>query len=86
MSYLREEIDLAKANGETLFYNSSGSKQAYQLGVKHLYSAEFLGFADSLPNGNLRIKKEFLLVDFENKNIIKISKNMILTPIALQSL
>ncbi len=83
MSDLREQILLAKKEDKHLFYNTAGSKKAYQLGVKHLSSAEYLGFVDSLPNKTLRAKRAFLLVDFENGKIIEIKKDTILLLIAL---
>ncbi len=86
MSHIYEMIETAKKNKDTLFYNSEGSKEAYQLGVKHISSAEFLGFADCLPNGNLRIKKSFSLVDFENNELIKIQKGFVITPIKLENI
>ena len=75
----------AKKDGSTLFYNSSGLKKAYQLGVKHISSAEFLGFADALPNKDLIIKKTFLLVDFENEEVIRIQKGSRIKPIKLEN-
>jgi len=78
-------ISLAKEDQKDLFYNTSGSKQAYQLGIKHISSAEFLGFADILPDGDLRVKKDFLLIDFEENKVVEILKNMKITPVALQS-
>lgn len=83
MPDLREQILLAKHEGKELFYNSSGSKTAYQLGVKHLSSAEYLGYADFLPNKTLRVKKPFLLVDFENGKIIEIKKDTLLLLVVL---
>jgi hypothetical protein len=80
-----ELVHLAKQAKKELFYNTSGSKTAYQLGVKHISSAEYLGFADSLPNGDLYIKKDFLLIDFEKNKVFEISRNMRITPVALQS-
>lgn len=80
-----EEIVLLKQNKADLFYNSSGLKEAYLLGVKHIGSAEFLGFADALTNGDLRIKKTIFLVDFENKKITEIKKDSVLTPIKLET-
>ena len=85
MLNLPEEIISLKKEGKALFYNTSGSKTAYQLGVKHITSAEFLGYADRLPNGNLRIKKVFLLVDFENNEVIKIQKGSTLRPVKLEN-
>jgi hypothetical protein len=85
MADIRAKILSAQQNKKTLFYNSTGAKKAYQLGVKHLGSAEFLGFADQLPNGDLRIKKEFLLVDFEKNEILKIEKGSRITPVKLES-
>ncbi len=85
MSVLIESIALAKKEGKSLFYNSSGSKQAYQLGVKHLSAAEFLGFASALPNGDLRVIKTFLLVDFETKKIVQIPKGTRISPVKLEN-
>lgn len=85
MSDLREKILLAKKEGKELFYNSSGNKIAYQLGVKHLSSAEYLGFADTLPNKSIRVKKTFLLVDFESGTISEIKKDTLLLPLALKT-
>jgi len=86
MNNFLEEIERAKAEKRELFYNSSGSKQAYQLGIKHISAAEFLGFALSLPNADLRITKEFLLVDFEKKEIIQITQGEKIHPVKLKSL
>lgn len=85
MQDLLTMISLAKEDQKDLFYNTSGSKQAYQLGIKHISSAEFLGFADILPDGDLRVKKDFLLIDFEENKVVEILKNMKITPVALQS-
>lgn len=85
MADIHAKILSAKERKKALFYNTSGTKKAYQLGVKHLMSAEFLGFADQLPNGELRIKKEFLLVDFEKDEIIKVQKGALITPVKLES-
>jgi len=84
MDKLKADIFSLIAEGKPLFYNSSGNKLAYQLGVKHLGSAEFLGFADSLPNGDLRLRKSLLLVDFEKNEIIEIDKGETLIPIKLE--
>lgn len=83
MPNLREEIRRATQEGRALFYNSSGNKTAYQLGVKHLSSAEYLGFADTLPNKSIRAKKAFLLVDFENGTLHEITKDTLLFPLTL---
>jgi hypothetical protein len=85
MSDIYETIETAKKEKISLFYNNIGSKEAYQLGVKHITSAEFLGYADRLPNGDLRIKKMFLLVDFEKNKVIKIQKGSTLRPIKLEN-
>jgi len=85
MADIRAKILSAKQKNKTLFYNNTGIKKAYQLGVKHLSSAEYLGFADQLPNGDLRIKKELLLVDFEKNEIISIQKGSLITPVKLES-
>lgn len=85
MPDLIDFIRLAKAADKALFYNTSGSKAAYQLGIKHISSAEYLGFADKLPNGDLYVKKDFLLIDLEEKKVFEISSKMRITPVALQS-
>ncbi len=84
MSDIHETIKRAKQEHQALFYNNSGSKEAYQSGVKHISSAEFLGYADRLPNGDLRIKKIFLLVDFEKNEVIQIQKGSRISPIELE--
>lgn len=85
MSDLLSKIRSASEQEKELFYNTSGSKTAYQLGVKHISSAEYLGFADRLPNGDLLIKKDFLLIDFEANKIDEILRGMKITPVALLS-
>ncbi|MDF1879802.1 hypothetical protein JHD50_00545 [Sulfurimonas sp. MAG313] len=74
MENLIKKIRAEQEKGGHLFYNTSGSKQAYQLGVKHISDTEFSGFSLRLPDGNLRIIQNFLLVDFEKKEILSISK------------
>jgi len=86
MDKFLEAIAEHKALGHTLFYNSSGSKQAYQLGVKHISAAEFLGFALLLPNADLHVTKAFTLVDFEKKEITEITQGQRIRPIKLKSL
>ena len=86
MNRLLDDIALAKQNNEELFYNNSGSKKAYQLGVKHISFSEDMGFSLSLPNGDLQIKKEFLLVDFEKNKIIKIYPKERISPVKLKFL
>jgi len=84
MPSLKEQIFSLQKEDKSLFYNSSGNKLAYQLGVKHLSSAEFLGYADTLPNGDLRLRKLLILVDFEKNKIIEIAKASSITPIKLE--
>jgi len=86
MNNFLEEIARAKETDSDLFYNTTGSKQAYQLGIKHLSSAEYLGYALRLPNGDLHIQKKLLLVDFKKNEIVEILKGSRLTPIALKML
>lgn len=85
MSNLKILIDNAKKDGDILFYNSSGLKEAYQLGVKHISSAEFLGYADTLPNSDLMIKKTFLLVDFKKNEVVRIQKGSRIKPVKLEN-
>ncbi len=85
MADIKAMVLSAKQQKKNLFYNGTGTKKAYQLGVKHLSSAEYLGFADRLPNGDLRIKEAFLLVDFEKNEIIQIQKGSLITLVKLES-
>ena len=86
MNNFENKISLAKAETEDLFYNTSGSKKAYQLGIKHISATEHFGLTLSLPNGDLQVRKDFLLVDFEKNEIIKISKGQKITPVKLKFL
>ena len=63
---------------EPQFYNSSGDPLAYKIGVKHLSSAIFLGFAQEV-HGTLYVKKNFLLVDFDRQTLTQIFKGDKLT-------
>jgi hypothetical protein len=76
MEDFTKKILALQANNATLFYNTSGSKHAYQLGIKHLSAAEFLGFALILPDDQVLIRKACYLVDLEKQAIQKLSKNM----------
>jgi len=86
MNKLLDDIALAKQNKEELFYNNSGSKQAYQLGIKHVGFSEAMHFSLILPNGDMLIKKEFFLVDFEKNEIIKIHPGERISPVKLKFL
>lgn len=86
MHKLLDDIGLAKENNEELFYNSAGSKKAYQLGIKHIGFSEVMGFSLSLPNDDLLIKKKFLLVDFEKNKIIIIYPGERISPVKLKFL
>lgn len=86
MKNFEKEIRSALEGDKELFYNTQGSKKAYQLGVKHISASEALALSIKLPNGDLHIREEFLLVDFEKKEIIKINKGMRITPIKLKFL
>lgn len=85
MSDILTLIRLAKDGNRDLFYNSFGSKKAYQLGIKHISSTEYLGFADKLPNGDLYVKKDFLIIDFEGNKVLEILKSMKIRPVALET-
>lgn len=71
---IREKITAS----EPLFYNSSGSKYAFKLGVKHLSSTLFLGYAYE-HQGILYVEKDFTLVDFETKQFTLILRGSKLT-------
>jgi len=74
MTNFEKEISIAKEGDTELFYNTQGSKKAYQLGVKHISATLNEGLSLPLPNGDLQVRKDFLLVDFEKNEIIKIIK------------
>lgn len=86
MNNFLKELETAKQEDKELFYNSAGSKQAYQLGIKHISATEFLGFSLKLPDEDLRITRDFYLVDFEQKEIEHINKGERVHPIKLKSL
>ncbi len=65
-------------NNEPLFYNTSGNKYAFKLGVKHLSSALFLDFGHEHQK-ILYIDKDFTLVDFEQECFTLILKGSKLT-------
>ncbi len=83
MENFKSKILSLQTAGKPLFYNSSGNKTAYQLGVKHISAAEFLAYADSLPNGDLRLRKLLILVNFEKKKIVTLAKGSRITPVRL---
>jgi len=63
---------------EPLFYNDRGNKYAFKLGVKHLSSTLFLGFAYE-HQGILYIEKDLTLVDFNKETFTLILKGSKLT-------
>jgi len=65
-------------NNEPLFYNSAGNKHAYKLGVKHLSSALFLGYAYE-HQGILYVEKDLTLVDFDTEKFTLILRGSKLT-------
>lgn len=86
MPTLHQQVLNAHAKGQSIFYNTSGSKQAYQWGIKHLSAAEFLGFTLTLPNGNVLLRKSCLLVDFSEETITQLHKGEELKLIPLKTL
>ncbi len=80
-----ETIKKRIRNNETLFYNSSGNTEAFKLGVKHLQSAEFLGFGD-LHQNILYVRHDFTLVDFEQEKLTLILKGSKITLTPLEEL
>ena len=82
MKLFFETIKEKIANNEPLFYNTSGDKQAFKLGVKHLSSTLFLGYAYE-HQGILYIEKDLTLVDFEEEKFTLILRGskMTITPL-----
>lgn len=78
---VRDEIE----QGHTLFYNSDGDKRAYQLGIKHLSSAEHLGFTQRIA-GYEKVISSFYLVDLEKETITLIIEGSKLTLVPLMAL
>lgn len=60
---------LIQAYEEPLFYNSTGSTDAYKLCVRHLSSAMSAGLA-KLSNGYMLPNDVLHLIDLENENIV----------------
>ncbi len=76
-------LETIKSFDKPLFYNGRGSKEAYQLNIKHLSFAPVLGLA--IRAGEYIYPKEALyLVDLENEKIEKITDKIKVT--TLQSL
>lgn len=73
-----ETISEKIANNEELFYNTSGNKYAFKLGVKHLSSALYLNIAHEHQNV-LYITRDFTLVDFENERFTLITEGSKMT-------
>jgi len=61
--------DEIKAYAHPLFYNSTGSTEAYKLCVRHLSAAMSVGLA-TLESGYMYPKELLHLVDLENEQII----------------
>jgi len=61
--------DEIKAYAHPLFYNSTGSTEAYKLCVRHLSAAMSAGLA-RLEGGYMHPKEVLHLVDLENEKII----------------
>ena len=68
----KEEI---RAYEYPLFYNSTGSTEAYKLCVRHLSSAMSTGVA-ILKNGYMHPKKTLHLVDLEYEKILRIEEKI----------
>ena len=58
-----------------LFYNSTGSTQAYKLCVRHLSSAMSAGIG-ILKNGYMYPKETLHLVDLDNEKILQIDEKI----------
>jgi len=61
--------DEIKAYAHPLFYNSTGSTEAYKLCIRHLSAAMSAGSA-TLESGYMYPKEALHLVDLENEQII----------------
>ena len=58
-----------------LFYNSTGSTEAYKLCIRHLSSAMSVGVA-TLKSGYMHPKEVLHLVDLENEKILRIEEKI----------
>jgi len=65
--------DEIKAYAHPLFYNSTGSTEAYKLCVRHLSAAMSAGLA-TLESGYMHPKEVLHLVDLENEKIVVIKE------------
>ena len=61
-----------KASTEPLFYNSTGSTDAYKLGIRHLSAAMSAGVA-KLSNGYMVPNDVLHIVNLENESIEVVS-------------
>lgn len=77
-----ETIRKKIALNEPLFYNTTGNKYAFKLGVKHLSSAIYLDWAYEHQNV-LYVTHDFTLVDFETQTFTLIleGSKLILQPL-----
>ena len=66
---------LIKSHEEPLFYNSTGSTDAYKLCVRHLSSAMSAGLA-KLSNGYMLPNDVLHIVDLERERITMVSQKV----------
>ena len=67
--------DEIKAYPHPLFYNSTGSTEAYKLYIRHLSAAMSAGVA-TLQSGYMHPKEVLHLVDLENEKILLIEERI----------
>ena len=67
-----DKIIKLRDSGVDLFYNSSGSVEAYKLGVKHLSSAPSFDYGVIVFRTDFKsfLDKEITIVDFDKETIV----------------
>lgn len=78
----RDKLIKLRDTDTDLFYNSSGSPEAYKLNIKHLSAAPSFGYA-ILQSKKIVPIKIILLVDFEKEEIIELNNSIELIPITI---
>jgi len=64
-----------KAHEAPLFYNTTGSTEAYKLCIRHLSSSPFLGLA-KLNGGFIYPNEVLYIVDLENETIEEVCEHI----------
>ena len=64
-------------NNDNLFYNNSGDKRYYKMAIKHISFSENLCLSKIFSN-QLKVKKDFYIVDLDKEEISQVKAGDIL--------